>query len=92
MKLTGILLLHSQSIRRVHVHLSLLAQLRMIARIKGVSTLVIKTGIMHNGTQKALSEQRPELDPNEGFSMKTQSPHLRLFVTEPTTRTAVHLK
>ncbi len=37
--------------------LALLAQLRMIVRIKGVSVLVQKTGITRNGIQKALSEQ-----------------------------------
>jgi len=36
---------------------ALLAQLRMIARIKGVSALAQKTGITRNGIQKALSEQ-----------------------------------
>lgn len=36
---------------------ALLAQLRMIARIKGVSALAQKTGITRNGIQKALSEK-----------------------------------
>lgn len=36
---------------------ALLTQLRMIARVKGVSALAQKTGITRNGIQKALSEQ-----------------------------------
>lgn len=35
---------------------ALFAQLRMIARVKGVSTLAQETGITRNGIQKALSE------------------------------------
>lgn len=35
---------------------ALLAQLRMIARVKGVSALAQETGITRNGIQKALSE------------------------------------
>lgn len=36
---------------------ALLAQLRMIARVKGVSALAEKTGMTRNGIQKAFSEQ-----------------------------------
>lgn len=36
---------------------ALLSQLRMIARVKGVSTIARETGITRNGIQKALSEQ-----------------------------------
>ena len=36
---------------------ALLAQLRMIARVKGISTLAEETGMTRNGIQKALSEQ-----------------------------------
>jgi probable addiction module antidote protein len=36
---------------------ALLAQLRMVARVKGVSTLAEQTGLSRNGIQKALSEQ-----------------------------------
>jgi probable addiction module antidote protein len=36
---------------------ALLSQLRMIARIKGVSALAQETGISRNGIQKALSEK-----------------------------------
>ncbi len=36
---------------------ALLTQLRMVARIKGVSALAQETGITRNGIQKALSEQ-----------------------------------
>ncbi len=36
---------------------ALLTQLRMIARVKGVSALAQETGITRNGIQKALSEQ-----------------------------------
>ena len=35
---------------------ALLAQLRMIARVKGVTALSLETGITRNGIQKALSE------------------------------------
>lgn len=35
---------------------ALLSQLRMIARVKGISTLAEETGISRNGIQKALSE------------------------------------
>lgn len=35
---------------------ALLTQLRMIARVKGVSALAQETGITRNGIQKALSE------------------------------------
>lgn len=35
---------------------ALFAQLRMIARVKGVSALAQETGITRNGIQKALSE------------------------------------
>ena len=35
---------------------ALLAQLRIVARVKGVSALAQKTGISRNGIQKALSE------------------------------------
>ena len=35
---------------------ALLAQLRIIARVKGISALAEKTGISRNGIQKALSE------------------------------------
>jgi len=35
---------------------ALFTQLRMIARVKGVSTLAQETGITRNGIQKALSE------------------------------------
>ena len=35
---------------------ALLAQLRMIARVKGISALAQETGITRNGIQKALSE------------------------------------
>ena len=35
---------------------ALFAQLRLIARVKGVSTLAQETGITRNGIQKALSE------------------------------------
>lgn len=36
---------------------ALLSQLRMIARVKGISALAQETGITRNGIQKALSEQ-----------------------------------
>lgn len=36
---------------------ALLSQLRMIARVKGVSKIASDTGITRNGIQKALSEQ-----------------------------------
>lgn len=36
---------------------ALLTQLRMVARVKGVSALAQETGITRNGIQKALSEQ-----------------------------------
>lgn len=35
---------------------ALLSQLRMIARVKGISTIAEETGISRNGIQKALSE------------------------------------
>lgn len=42
---------------------ALLSSLRMIARVKGISTIAEKTGITRNGIQKALSEQgNPRLD------------------------------
>lgn len=36
---------------------ALLSQLRMIARVKGISALAQETGITRNGIQKALSEE-----------------------------------
>lgn len=36
---------------------ALLSSLRMIARVKGVSTIAQESGITRNGVQKALSEQ-----------------------------------
>jgi len=36
---------------------ALLSQLRMIARVKGISAIAEETGISRNGIQKALSEQ-----------------------------------
>ena len=36
---------------------ALLSQLRMIARVKGVSAIARETGITRNGIQKALSEE-----------------------------------
>ncbi|MCK5658883.1 MAG: addiction module antidote protein [Alphaproteobacteria bacterium] len=36
---------------------ALLSQLRMIARVKGISAIAGETGITRNGIQKALSEQ-----------------------------------
>lgn len=36
---------------------SLLSQLRMVARIKGISLLAEETGLSRNGIQKALSQQ-----------------------------------
>ena len=36
---------------------ALLSSLRMIARVKGVSTIAEESGITRNGVQKALSEQ-----------------------------------
>jgi probable addiction module antidote protein len=36
---------------------ALLSQLRMIARVKGISAIAEETGLTRNGIQKALSEQ-----------------------------------
>ena len=36
---------------------ALLSSLRMIARVKGISTLAEETGMTRNGVQKALSEE-----------------------------------
>lgn len=36
---------------------ALLCQLRMIARVKGISAIAAETGLTRNGIQKALSEQ-----------------------------------
>lgn len=42
---------------------ALLSSLRMIARVKGISTIAEETGISRNGIQKALSEQgNPRLE------------------------------
>ena len=42
---------------------ALLSSLRMIARVKGVSTLARESGITRNGIQKALSEEaKPRFD------------------------------
>ena len=42
---------------------ALLSQLRMIARVKGISKIAGETGLTRNGIQKALSEQgNPKFD------------------------------
>jgi len=42
---------------------ALLSQLRMIARVKGISAIAGETGLTRNGIQKALSEQgNPKFD------------------------------
>jgi len=42
---------------------ALLSSLRMIARVKGVSTLAEESGVTRNGIQKALSEEaKPRFD------------------------------
>ena len=42
---------------------ALLSSLRMIARVKGISTIAEETGITRNGIQKALSEKgNPRLE------------------------------
>lgn len=46
-----------------HCTPALLSQLRMVARVKGISTIAGETGLTRNGIQKALSEKgNPKFD------------------------------
>jgi len=56
-RLMDILPLPSRYIAKDGCTAALFTQLRMIARVKGVSALAQETGITRNGIQKALSEK-----------------------------------